>query len=141
MKLEELQDEMELDSIIERDNLDNESLKIPKIHSKWLKYYSAEKRILNKLKLELRSLVHFKTEYYSGKSDAQVYKEKPFHLKLIRADVDKYVENDPDVIAICSDVDIQEEKIYLIQEFIKGVNQRSFNIRSAIDFMKWTGGA
>jgi hypothetical protein len=91
--------------------------------------------------LELRSLVHFKTEYYSGKSDAQVYKEKPFHLKLIRADVDKYVENDPDVIAICSDVDIQEEKIYLIQEFIKGVNQRSFNIRSAIDFMKWTGGA
>lgn len=132
---------MEEDSKIERDQLDNESLKIPKIHSKWLKLYSSEKRILNELKLRLRSLVHEKTEYYSGKADPQIYKEKPFHLKLINSQVDKYVESCPEVLEMCGAIDTQEEKIYIIQEFIKGVNQRSFNIRSAIDFMKWTGGA
>ena len=141
MKLEEIQEQMEIDSILERDKLDSESLKIPKLHSKWLKIYGSEKRILNELKLQLKGLVHEKMEYYSGKAHPDVYKEKPFHLKLLKNDVSVYVEADKQVLAVCSGIDIQEEKVYLIQEYIKGINQRSFNIRSAIDFMKWTGGA
>lgn len=139
--LEDIQLWMEEDSVIERDRLDSESLKIPRLQSKWLKIYSSEKKILNQLKLELRGLAHEKVEYYSGKSAPEIYKEKPFHLKLLKSDIDKYVEADPEVIAKCSRIDEQEEKVYVVQEYIKAINQRSFNIRSAIDFMKWSSGA
>ncbi len=140
MKLEEILEEMENDSVIERDRLDNESLKIPRLHSKWLKIYSGEKRIMNQLKMQLVSLTKEKEEYYGGKSPAEVYREKPFHLKLLKGDIPKYIQSDPDVIRLASAIDVQEEKVYVIQEYIKQINQRGYSIKAALDFMRWTSG-
>ena len=39
-----------------------------------------------------------KWEYYTGKADPAVYQLKPFNLKLLRQDVDKYIESDDEWI-------------------------------------------
>lgn len=140
MKLEEILQEMEKDSEIEKDRLDHESLKTPKLHSKWLKIYSGEKRVLNQLKTQLVQLTKEKEEYYGGKSDASVYREKPFHLKLLKGDIPKYISSDPDIVKITSAIDVQDEKVYIIQEYIKQINQRGYSIKAALDFMRWTSG-
>ena len=140
MKLEEILETMEFDAVVDSTALDRESLNIPKLHSKWLKIYAEEKRLLGRLKGQLTTLVQQKYEYYSGKAPAKVYKEKPFHLKLLKSDVEKYIEADEDVQRIAQGIDIQEEKIYVISEFIRGINQRSFNIKNAIEYLRWTGG-
>lgn len=140
MKLEEILQEMEKDSEIEKDRLDHESLKTPKLHSKWLKIYSGEKRVLNQLKTQLVQLTKEKEEYYGGKADASVYREKPFHLKLLKGDIPKYISSDPDIVKITSAIDVQDEKVYIIQEYIKQINQRGYSIKAALDFMRWTSG-
>ena len=140
MKLEEILETMEFDAVVDNTALDRESLNIPKLHSKWLKIYAEEKRLLGRLKGQLATLVQQKYEYYSGKAPAEVYKEKPFHLKLLKSDVEKYIEADEDVQRIAQGIDIQEEKIYVISEFIRGINQRSFNIKNAIEYLRWTSG-
>lgn len=140
MKLDEIMEEMDKDSEIEKDRLDHESLKVPKLHSKWLKIYSAEKRIMNQLKTQLVQLSKEKEEYYGGKASAEVYREKPFHLKLLKGDIPKYIQSDPDIIRLTSAIDVQDEKVYVIQEYIKQINQRGYAIKAALDFMKWTSG-
>lgn len=140
MKLEEIMELMDVDSEIRKDQLDEESLRIPKLHSKWLKIFSSEKRITNQLKTQLVQLTKEKDEYYGGKASAEVYKEKPFHLKLLKGDIPKYIQADPDVIRLAAAIDVQEEKVYVIQEYIKQINQRGYAIKAALDFMKWTSG-
>jgi hypothetical protein len=140
MKLDEILEEMEKDSVIDRDRLDTHSLEIPKVHAKWLKIYAQEKRLLNSLKLKLTELIHAKTEFYGGRAPAEEYKKANFQHKLLKAEVPKYVEADPDVLKLASGIDQVDERIYVIQEFIKSINQRSYNIRNAVEYMRWTSG-
>ena len=38
-----------------------------------------------------------KCKYYTGKTPAEVYAEKPFDLKILRTDIDKYLESDTEL--------------------------------------------
>ena len=72
--------------------------------------------------MQLVTLSKEKEEYYGGKAPAEVYKEKPFHLKLLKGDIPKYIQADPDIIRVASAIDIQEEKVYIIQEYMEKTN-------------------
>ena len=44
-------------------------------------------------------------EYYTGKTDASVYAQKPFNFKLLRQDVDQYIQSDERYIKAKQKVD------------------------------------
>ena len=78
MNLDEIQLLWEQDSIIDQDNLHDESIKIPALHAKYYKLYN---NILLLRKLEENKYKILKKEkwmYYSGKAEPEVYKENLF---------------------------------------------------------------
>ena len=47
---------------------------------------------------EYKKLLRHKWEYYTGKADASVYAQKPFNFKLLRQDVDQYIQSNEEYV-------------------------------------------
>ena len=97
MDLEQLQDLADKKLKINDTELDLESLKTPQLHNEFLKHLTKFKLMLSRAETEYNILKKEKWEYYTGKADASVYAEKPFDLKILRTDIDKYLDADIDL--------------------------------------------
>ena len=141
MNLEELQAEADKDLVIDDTELDTESLKTPILHNKYLQYYNKFNLLLKKSQWEERTLNREKWEYYTGKSDPSVYKEKPFDLKVLKADVHIYINSDDELQKIQAKVVYQEAIVYYLEQILKIITNRSFTIKNAIEWRRFTSGA
>ena len=141
MTLEELQAEADKDLVIDDTELDTESLKTPILHNKYLQYYNKFNLLLKKSQWEERTLNREKWEYYTGKSDPSVYKEKPFDLKVLKADVHIYINADEDLQKIQAKVVYQEAIVNYLEQILRMINNRSFTIKNAIEWRRFTSGA
>ena len=97
MDLEKLQEQADKDLKINDTELDLESLKTPQLHNQYMKHLTKYKLMLSRAETEYNTLKREKWEYYTGKADASVYAEKPFDLKILRTDIDKYLDSDEDL--------------------------------------------
>jgi hypothetical protein len=83
MNLSEIQDQVKRDLKINDLELDIESLRIPRLHTKYLQLLTENSLKLKKSSGELSVLKRNKWIYYTGKASEEVYKEKgDFPLKL-----------------------------------------------------------
>ena len=82
-----------------------------------------------------------KWEYYSGRSDAKVYREKPFDLKILKADVQQYIESDEEWVKANQKVKYLETIVDFLDRTLRQISNRTFTIKNAIDWRKFTSGA
>ena len=141
MTLEELQSQADKDLVIDDTELDTESLKTPILHNKYLQYYNKFNLLLKKSQWEERTLQREKWEYYTGKSDPEVYKEKPFDLKVLKNDVHIYINADEDIQKIQAKIIYQEAIVNYLEQILRMINNRSFTIKNAIEWRRFTSGA
>ena len=78
---------------------------------------------------------------YTGKADASVYAEKPFDLKVLRTDVDKYIESDEELIKLKQKKEYLTTVVDYLDRTIRQISNRGFTIKNAIDWRKFTSGA
>jgi hypothetical protein len=133
----------DVDSKIDDLELDLESLKIPQLHSKYMKIMNDENRILNRMMFTHKMLEKDKFEYYSGKMCQEDLDERnwqPLTLKILKGDIPKYVDGDPDIIQNLVMISDQREKVGLLNSIIGSVNNRSFQITNAIKWKQFTNG-
>ena len=141
MTLEELQAEADKDLVIDDTELDTESLRTPILHNKYLQYYNKFNLLLKKSQWEERTLQREKWEYYTGKSDPSVYKEKPFDLKVLKNDVHIYINADEDIQKVQAKIVYQEAIVNYLEQILRMINNRSFTIKNAIEWRRFTSGA
>ena len=98
MTFDELQALADKDLKINESELDLESLKTPQLHNKYLKHYNNFKLLMTRAESDYKILKRVKWEYYTGKASPEVYKQKPFNLKIMKSDLDKYLDSDEDLI-------------------------------------------
>jgi hypothetical protein len=143
MTLDQLMDEWRKDSPVDSTELAVESLRIPELHSKYLKIYFEERRKLKALEFQTKELFLKKYEYYNGKlsiEELDDLKWEPFQKRLMKNEVDMYLNSDKDIIANNIRIVNQQEKLDFLQEVIKNLNQRNFQIKNAIEWRKFTQG-
>jgi len=143
MKLEEIEALWEQDSKIDRTDLDNESLKIPTLHSKYYKIYLREKVQLKAEEQEYKIYYKLKHEYYTGKMSKEELDEhgwEPFQF-VLKNDLQVYIDADKDIADRLLKLQVQREKVDLLESIIKTLNGRGFLIKNAIDFIRFTSGA
>ena len=141
MDLEQLQDLADKKLKINVTELDLESLKAPQLHNEFMKHLTKYKLMLSRAETEYSILKREKWEYYTGKSDASVYAEKPFDLKILRTDIDKYLESDEDLQKAKQKVDYLSTTVDFLDRTIRLISNRGFIIKNAIDWRKFTSGA
>lgn len=143
MDLENIKKLAEVDMKIDTVDLDKESLAVPQLHNKYLNFYSDARLSYKKLKTKYSILKKKKWEYYTGKMSKEELTElkwNPLSLKIIRQDVDIYLESDPDLMAINAQMILEEEKIEYLESILKSIMNRHWSIRSAIEWRKFTNG-
>ncbi len=143
MKFDQIQHLWETDCKIDRTELGAESLKIPQLHSKYFKIYNEEKARLISLQHEYNRLFRLKYEYYAGTISEEVLRERgwePQPLKILRQDIPMYLDSDNEVATAKQKIEIQKQKLEYLESIIKSLSNRGYQIKSAIDWVKFTQG-
>ena len=83
---------------------------------------------------EHKRLYREKWEYYGGKADAKVYAAKPFDLKVLKNDLQMYINSDEDIIELEKKVVYYETIVEFIDGVIKSIDNRGWDIRNAQDW-------
>ena len=141
MTLDELQQAAEKDLKIDDTELDIESLNTPIIHAKYLKHYSNYSLMLTKAQSEYSSLYKRKWVFYTGKADPEEYKETNFELKVLRQDVGTFIEADEEIVKQQQKVSYLKIVCHYLENTLKQVNNRGFQIKNAIDWKRFTEGS
>jgi hypothetical protein len=144
MTLDDIMEEWKKDCNLDRTELGEESLKIPKLHHKYYQMFSRERLLLKKYESEMKRLKLDKYEFYTmGPSDES--REKgwtiPARGMILKSDVTMYMEADPDIIETNLKICYQQEKTEVLESIIKSFVGRGFNIKAAIEFEKFKMGA
>ena len=143
MTLDDIRKEIERDVRLDETALDIESLKIPQLHSKYLNFLMDERLSLAKITSDYDTTLRIKWEYYTGKMSQEqltAHGWEPFALRVWRNDLDLYLNSDADISKARQRVVYQKEKISLLEEIVKELNNRHWKIRNAIDWRKFVNG-
>jgi hypothetical protein len=144
MKLEDIYDMWEKDAKYDDLALDADSLNISSLHAKY-------NRLLSETRSQLRSAMikkksHYSTlrDYYLGNlnnpEDLERINRAPFLNKVLKNEVQGYIDSDGDLIRIDERIALLEEKVEVIMEIMKCIHKRSFDIKHAIEWRKFTQG-
>ena len=140
LKLSDIQTEWSKDSIIDKTELTDASLNVHKLHSKYMNILNGERMAYRTLLEEKKKLIQKLEDYYNGKIDGKDIGRDPWQLTESRALVEKRIEMDKELIDFNLKTFNQEEKVLLLKEVISSINQMSFNIRNAIEMIKFNQG-
>ena len=84
-----------VNATIDPDNLHNESLKIPQLHSKYYTIYNTISLLREKARDSYNRIRLERYNYYTGKAPAEVYVEDPFPYKVREKDaIQRHMEAD-----------------------------------------------
>ena len=131
------------DSPLDETNLVGESKRIPLLHSKYYNMYYREVLRVKKLKAEYKELEMDKRNYYDGSMAEEDLREKgwkPFRLKVIRNDLDKYIQADKEVIKLSLTIDFHTANANYLEDIIKTIHSRNFIVKNMIDILKFQSG-
>lgn len=143
MRLEDIRQHAEQDMQFDNTELDRESLRIPQLHNKYLNFLTDARLVLKKYEIEYDTMRKIKWEYYTGKMDQQQLQQygwEPFQYRILKNDLEIYMNSDADLIKIRSKIEAQREKCDYIESIIKGIMNRHWQIRSCIEWRKFTSG-
>jgi len=144
MNIDEIHELWSNDSKIDQDELAEESLKTPQLHSKYLKLYYSERLKLKQYDFKYRELLKLKHEYYNGLISEEDLREngwEPNQLKIMKSDIQMYIDADSDVIELLQRKALQQEKVDMIESILRTINNRGFQVKNAIDWIRFTNGA
>ncbi len=143
MKIDQIREQVRSDFELDETELDRESMRVPQLHNKYLNMLFDEKLLLKQQKAEHAKLRRLKWEYYSGKLNEDQLDElgwEQFDLKILRNDLDKYLESDEELVNLELKTSFQKEKVDYLESVIKNIANLQWNIRNAIEWKKFTHG-
>tara|TARA_B100001094_G_scaffold211476_1_gene205436 strand:- start:847 stop:1278 length:432 start_codon:yes stop_codon:yes gene_type:complete len=141
MDLDKIQEMWQKDSIIDPDNLHNESLKIPQLHSKYYTIYNTLTLLREKARDSYRKVKLERYNYYTGKAPAEVYEREPFDYKVREKDaIQRHLDADEKLTTIDLKIRYYDVQLKFLEEIIKTVANRTFQIKNAIEWQKFQAG-
>ena len=139
--LNEIQSMWEKDSKIDRVNLHEESLNIPMLHAKYHDLYNNLILLRKKAEQQRKNVRHERYEYFSGKSDPEVYAENPFPKKIRDKDtMQKYMDADDKLSNVSLKIDYYDTMLVYLESILKQITNRTYQIKNAIEFMRFSSG-
>ena len=141
MNLEQIQEMWEKDSHIDPDNLHDESLKIPQLHSKYYTLYNTITLLREKAREQYSKVRLERYNYYTGKATAEVYAEEPFPYKVREKDaIQRHLEADDKMNKVDMKIKYYDVMLKFLEEIIRAVSNRTYQIKNAIEWNKFQAG-
>ena len=141
MNLEQIQEMWEKDSKIDPDNLHDESLKIPQLHSKYYTLYNTITLLRERAREKYAKVRLERYNYYTGKAPAEAYIEEPFPYKVREKDaIQRHLEADDKMNKVDMKIKYYDIMLKFLEEVIRAVSNRTYQIKNAIEWNKFQAG-
>ena len=141
MNLEKIQEMWETDSNMDMDNLHDESIKIPQLHQKYYTLYTTIKLLRAKSLDTLSKMRLERYNYYSGKAPAEAYVEEPFPYKVRdKESMTMHLNADEKLAKIKLKVEYYDTMIEYLEDIIKMIHNRGYQIKNSVDFLRFQAG-
>ena len=141
INLDKIQSMWQEDCKIDIDNMHEESIKVPQLHSKYHEILNNLILLRTKAQKIQKSVRHERYEYYSGKADPEVYIENPFGKKIRDKDtMTKYLDADDKLKQISLKIDYYETLLNYCESILKQISNRTYQIKNAIEWQKFIAG-
>lgn len=141
MDLDKIQEMWQKDSVIDPDNLHDESLKIPQLHSKYYTIYNTITLLRERARETQKQVRLERYKYYTGKATVEEYAEEPFPYKIREKDaLQKYLEADDKMCKIDMKITYYDTCLKFLEEIIKTVANRTYQIKNAIEWQRFQAG-
>jgi hypothetical protein len=144
MKIEDILELWKEDANVDRTELGDEALKIPKLHHKYYQIYISEKLTLRSYENDMKKLKLDKYEFYTQGHTDQTRNlgwELPAKGMILKTDIPMYIDADKEIIKLSLKIGVQQEKVEFVESILKSLNNRGYNIKAAIEFLKFTNGS
>ena len=117
---------------------------IPKLHSKYLRITTHHNLIVKKLQAEYNTRRKIKWDYYNGDlnnpEDLERYGLEPMTKKVMRADLQHWLDSDTELNNIMLKKVMHEEIVDFCKSVLKELNNRTFQLKSYMDWERFIGG-
>lgn len=144
MKLSEIQEMWEQDSRIDETNLGRESTRVPTLHAKYLVYLSKVKLQLRKAESDYYNTRRLKYRYYRGEMSKDELEDNGWVQwqgnKPLKNEMDEFLQCDQNLIELQDKVEYFKTVIYTLEQILRSINSRTWDIKSAIEWSKFTNG-
>jgi len=141
ISLENIQEMWTKDAIINPDELDTESLKVPQLHAKYYGLYNTILLMRKQNEQTYSSLLLDRRKFYTGKATAAVYEAEPFPYKIRdKDDLKLYLESDEKLSKVRLKIEYFDSMLKYLEEILRQVTNRSYQIKNAIEWRRFTSG-
>ena len=144
MKLSDLQDSWKDDCKIDEMNLGRESARTPTLHAKYLNYLSSTRLNLRKAESDYLNCRRMKYKYYRGEMTKQELEDEGWEQwqgnKPLKNEMDEFLTVDNDLILLQDKVEYFKTVLYQLEQIIRSLNSRTWDIKNAIEWNKFTNG-
>jgi len=141
MNLEQIQEMWEKDSKIDPDNLHDESLKIPQLHSKYYTLYNTITLLRERAREQYSKVRLERYNYFTGKAPAEAYIEEPFPYKVREKDaIQRHLEADDKMNKVDMKIKYYDIMLKFLEEIIRNISGRTYQIKNAIEWNKFQAG-
>lgn len=121
-----------------------ELLNIPKLHNKYIQILVRHKLAQKKLLIDQAHLRRLKEEYYNGdisQEELEKHGWEPFQLRLkTKTGIERYMEADADLNILTRKKIHHDEAISLCESILAELKNRTWELRSFIDWERFIGG-
>ena len=141
MNLDKIQEMWQKDSVIDPDNLHDESLKIPQLHSKYYTLYNTISLLREKARTQYNKIRLERYNFYTGKAEPEVYVEEPFPYKVREKDaIQRHLEADEKLTNIDLKIRYYDATLKFLEEILRIISNRTYQIKNAIEWHKFQAG-
>ena len=129
------------DSVIDTDLYCEESTKVPQLHMRYMEFFNTYSLMKKEKELELSQIIRDKWLYYKGKAPAKIYKDMPFDLKLTtKEEISMFIDADDEVKKLQYKIAYIDQTLVFLESVLKQINNRTFQIKNAIEWEKFKNG-
>ena len=144
MKLTEIQEQWLEDARIDQTNLGNESVRVPLLHAKYITALSTIKLQLRKAESNYYNIRRLKYRYYRGEMSRDELEQEGWTQfqgnKPLKNEMDEFLQCDADLLAQQDKIEYFKTVVYTLEQIVRSINSRTWDIKSAIEWTKFTNG-
>ena len=134
------------DANIDQTDPGTEIIRIPLLHSKYIKQHSLHSLAARQCAMEYARMKKIKWEYYTGKLNGnedtlKKYGLEPFRLTTLKGDVSTYLDADDDLTKLIAKKALHDQSVDYCTAVIKELGARTYQIKAFMDWEKFVAGS
>uniref|UniRef100_A0AAU6W5H1 Repair and recombination protein UvsY n=1 Tax=Pseudomonas phage Cygsa01 TaxID=3138529 RepID=A0AAU6W5H1_9VIRU len=140
LRTQDVLDEVELYTAFDTDNLDITAGMASKNMSKLQRLYYTEGTRLKRMQDMLKQAKMLRWKHYSGKMPSEHYRKQQLQEAILKTDLDRYIDTDPMVLQVGQLLNESEQRVKAIENGIKMMQTRGYDVKTVLEYKKFTSG-